>query len=174
MPEHRQPANPLGESVPLVPPLYQSSVYSLPDLDALDRIMNAEEPGFIYARDGHPNARRLAELLAEMEGATWGLVCGSGMAALTATLLALTQQGDRIVASNRLYGRSTQLLGQELPRFGVQARFVDLGSQDQVREAFATPAKILLVETMSNPLLRLVDLEALPKLAHEHGCLLIV
>ena len=50
----------LGVSVPLVPPLYQSSVYTLPDLDALDRIMNAEAPGFIYARDAHPNASRLA------------------------------------------------------------------------------------------------------------------
>ena len=55
---------PLGESTPLVPPLYQSSVYTLPDLDALDRIVEGVEPGFIYARDGHPNARFLADQLA--------------------------------------------------------------------------------------------------------------
>ena len=57
----------LGRSTPLVPPLYQSSVYTLPDLDALDRIVNGEEPGFIYARDGHPNAKALADQLAELE-----------------------------------------------------------------------------------------------------------
>src|SRR5438270_4341877 len=103
---------PLGRSTPLVPPLYQSSVYTLPDLDALDRVMNAEEPGFIYARDAHPNARHLAAQLAALEGGSWGVVCGSGMAAISAVLLANVQHGDRVVASNRLYGRTTQLLGQ--------------------------------------------------------------
>src|SRR5437867_2822179 len=97
LPHSSQP--PLGLSTPLVPPLYQSSVYTLPDLDALDRIMNAEEPGFIYARDGHPNARQLADQLAALEGASWAAICGSGMAAITAGLLAVVQQGDRIVAS---------------------------------------------------------------------------
>src|SRR4051794_10202113 len=90
----------LGETQPLVPPLYQSSVYTLPDLDALDRIMNAQEPGFIYARDAHPNARHLADLLSAQERAAWSVVCGSGMAAISALLLATVQQGQRIVASN--------------------------------------------------------------------------
>src|SRR5260370_9705324 len=110
----------LGQSTPLVPPLYVSSVYTLPDLDALDQIMNAERPGFIYARDAHPNARHLAEQLRALEAAAWAVVCGSGMAAITATLLAVVKQGDRVVASNSLYGRTTQLLNQELTRFGVQ------------------------------------------------------
>src|SRR5207253_4547395 len=104
LPENPSSPNPkssLGASVPLVPPLYQSAVYTLPDLDALDRIMNAEAPGFIYARDGHPNARRLADEIAALEGAAWGVVCGSGMAAISSLMLALVQQGDRVVASNR-------------------------------------------------------------------------
>lgn len=174
MPEPRQEMPALGHSVPLVPPLYQSSVYTLPDLDALDRIMNAEEPGFVYARDGHPNARHLAAELAELEGATWAAVCGSGMAAITAALLPFVQQNDRIVASNRLYGRTTQLLNQELVRYGVQTTFVDSSDLDQVRAALQTPAKILFVETLSNPLLRLVDIEALARISHEHNCLLVV
>jgi cystathionine beta-lyase/cystathionine gamma-synthase len=168
------PSNPLGRSVPLVPPLYQSSVYTIPDLDALDRIVNAEEPGFIYARDGHPNAKFLADELARLEGGTWAVVCGSGMAAITATLLATCQQGDRIVASNRLYGRTTQLLGQELTRYGVQAIFVDTSDLEEVRQALQKPAKVLFVETMSNPLLRLVDVPRLAELAHERDCLLVV
>jgi cystathionine beta-lyase/cystathionine gamma-synthase len=163
----------LGPSAPLVPPLYQSSVYTLPDLDALDRISDGQEAGYIYARDAHPNARWLAERLAVLEGASWAVVCGSGMAAITAGVLALTQQGDRLVASNRLYGRTTQLLGQELVRYGVQTTFVDVGDLEQVRAGLAG-AKALLVETMSNPLVRVADIGALVELAHEHGCLLVV
>ncbi len=166
--------NPLGSSIPLVPPLYQSSVYTLPDLDALDRIMNAEEPGFIYARDAHPNARRLAEQLAELEGAAWSAMCGSGMAAISAIILATVQKGDRIVASNRLYGRTSQLFGQELPRFGVSTDFVDCGQLEPVETALAAGARMLFVETMSNPLLRLVDVPALAKLAQKHGAMLVV
>ena len=167
-------SSPLGQSNPLVPPLYQSSVYTLPDLDALDRILNAEAPGYIYARDGHPNARHLAGQLAALEGAEWGVACGSGMAAITAGLLANVQQGDRIVASNRLYGRTTQLLSQELSRFGVQTAFVNPGDLEQVRTELAKPAKVLFVETMANPLLDLVDIHELAELTGQHGSLLMV
>jgi len=174
MPESPKPSVSLGPSSPLVPPLYQSSVYTLPDLDALDRIMNGEEPGFIYARDAHPNARHLAQALAILENAAWGIICGSGMAAITALVVATVQQGQRIVASNRLDGRTTQLLDQELPRFGVTTEFVDAGNLDAVRAALGRGARILFVETMSNPLLRLVDIAALTELTHEHDCLLVV
>ena len=164
----------LGQSEPLVPPLYVSSVYTIPDLDALDQIMNAEQPGFIYARDAHPNARHLADQLSALESAAWAVVCGSGMAAITATLLAMVKPGDRIVASNGLYGRTTQLLNQELPRFGVQTTTVDSRDLKQVRAALEKPAQVLFVETMSNPLLALADLGALAELAHERGCRFVV
>lgn len=164
----------LGRSTPLVPPLYLSSVYTLPDLDALDQIMSAEAPGFIYARDGHPNAHVLAEQLAALENAAWAAVCGSGMAALSSVLLANLRHGDHVVASNRLYGRSTTLLGQELSNFGVQTTFVDVADLEQVRATLDRPTKLMLVETMSNPLLRLADVEALADLAHRRECLLVV
>jgi cystathionine beta-lyase/cystathionine gamma-synthase len=96
------------------------------------------------------------------------------MAAISAILLATLEQGDRVVASNRLYGRTVQLLGQELTRFGVTTDFVDSGDLDAVRAALERPAKVLFVETMSNPLLRLVDVAALAELAQKRGCLLIV
>jgi len=165
---------PLGESTPLVPPLYQSSVYTLPDLDALDRILNGEAPGFIYARDAHPNARQLANQLAVLEGGTWAVICGSGMAAISAIFLASLKHGDRVVASSRLYGRTTQLLGQEMDRFGVKTDFVDCNDIELVREALDLPAKVLFVETLSNPLLRLVDITLLASLARARGCTLVV
>ena len=164
----------LGASRPLVPPLYPAAVYTLPDLDALDRIMNAEEPGFIYARDGHPNAYDLAARLAALESGQWGLVTASGMAAITASLLALLQAGDRVVASDKLYGRTSQLLQQELSRFGVTTTWVDATDLDSVRRALDEPARVLFVETMSNPMLRLADVEKLAGLAYSRHCKLIV
>jgi cystathionine beta-lyase/cystathionine gamma-synthase len=174
MADPQPPRLDLGASRPLVPPLYQSAVYTLPDLDALDRISNAEAPGFIYARDAHPNARLLAARLAEMESAEWGLVTSSGMSALSGILLATLQHGGRVVASNRLYGRTAQLLHQELARFGVQTTFVDTNDLHQVEQALRQPARLLLVETLSNPLLRVADLPALVRLAHDASALLVV
>jgi cystathionine beta-lyase/cystathionine gamma-synthase len=157
-----------------VPPLYQSSVYTLPSLDVLDRILDGGAPGYIYARDSHPNARHLAEELAVLESAAWSVVCGSGMAAISAIVLSTVQHGERIVASNRLYGRTSQLFSQELTRYGVQTTFVDTSDLDQVRAALDKPARLLYVETLSNPLLRLNDLEALAQLAHARKCLFVV
>ncbi len=169
-----QPRLDLGASIPLVPPLYQSAVYTLPDLDALDGIMNAEVPGYIYARDSHPNARLLAASLAVKESAEWGLITSSGMSALGAILLATLQQGGRVVASNRLYGRTTQLLHQELARFGISTTLIDTNDLGQVEESLGQPARVLLVETISNPLLRVADIPALARLAHDAGTLLVV
>jgi cystathionine beta-lyase/cystathionine gamma-synthase len=164
----------LGASAPLVPPLYQTAVYTLPDLDALDRIYEGQAPGYIYARDGHPNAQLLAAELARLEAARWGVICGSGMAALAAALLACLQQGDRVLASNRLYGRTETLIFQELARLGVRGSLVDACDLDSVAKALETPARVLIVETLSNPLLRIADVPRLAQLCHARGCLLLV
>jgi cystathionine beta-lyase/cystathionine gamma-synthase len=174
MAERRLNPAELGCTNPLVPPLYQSSVYTLPDLDALDRVMNAEESGYIYARDAHPNSRHLAAMLAELEGASWAVVCGSGMASLSALFLSTLSADGRVVASNRLYGRTAQLLMEELSRFGVQTTLVDSSDLSSVERALETHAQILFVETVSNPLLRVSDVEALASLAHRRGCRLAV
>ena len=165
---------PLGVTTPLVPPLYQAAVYTIPDLDALDRIYNGEEPGFIYARDAHPNGRALASKLAEIESAKWGLVTSSGMAAISAILLAAANPDKKIVASNRLYGRTVQLFRQELPRFGVDTEFVDACDLGAVKKALAGGASMLFVETTSNPMLRVVDLVALVDLTRRADSLLVV
>jgi cystathionine gamma-synthase len=174
MADSSTPLGRLGESTPLVPPLYQSSVYTLADLDAVDRVMTGEVAGFIYARDGHPNAQHLAEQIRLLEGASWSLATGSGMAAVTALFLTILKQGDRVVASANLYGGTSQLLNQELARFGVETVYVDLADPAAVRAALAKPARVLYVETVSNPLLRLADLETLAGLAHDRDCRLVV
>lgn len=163
----------LGQTRPLAGPLYQSAVYTIPDLDALDRIYDAVDPGFIYARDAHPNSLALAGLLAMAEAAQWCVVNSSGMASISALVLAAVAKGDRIVASNRLYGRTTQLFTQELTRFGVATDFVDTCDLHAVERSLAG-AKLVFVETVSNPLLRVANIEALANLAHAHGARLVV
>jgi cystathionine gamma-synthase len=163
-----------GSSNPLASPIYPSAVYRIADLDAVDRISNGQEPGFIYARDGHPNERMLAAKLAELEGGSWAAVTASGMAAIAAACVSNVKAGDRIIASNKLYGRTSQLLKQPLTQFNVTAEFVDCSDLEQVRAAFAKPAKLLIVETISNPLLRVSGVPGLAEIAHRHGCLLLV
>jgi cystathionine beta-lyase/cystathionine gamma-synthase len=167
-------STPLGSSRPFVEPLYQSSVYIQADLDSLERISSQESPGFIYSRDGHPNAVSLGSELAQLHGASWGLVTGTGMSALSLAILSQVNLGDRIVASNQLYGRTTGLLKTELMRFGISTEFIDTNDLAAVDLALQTPTRLLIVETISNPLLRVSDLPALSALAHTHSCKLLV
>lgn len=163
-----------GLSQPVASPLYTSAVYSIPDLDVLDRICDGKEPGYIYARDKHPNAQQLADELAKLESAEWGVMTASGMGAVSATLMAIVSQGDRIIASDQLYGRTTQLLTTELFRLGVSVSIVDMSNLDHVEVALAQPAKALIIETISNPMLRVADVPALGQLAEKHNCELIL
>jgi cystathionine gamma-synthase len=165
----------LGPTAPLVPPLYPSAVYALPDLDALDAVSDGQQPGYIYARDAHPNADLLAADLTALEGGTWGVVCGSGMAALSAAFVGLLAAGDTVLASDQLYGRTTQLLKTQLARFGVFTVSVNVSDLNATRAAAAAHRpKVLYVETMSNPLCRVADLPALADVAHDAGAKLVV
>jgi cystathionine gamma-synthase len=163
-----------GTGTPLVPPLVPSAVYTLPSLDALDAVMEGKSPGFVYARDGHPNAQQLAEKLAALEKADWALIGSSGMAVISAAVLALLRQGDHIVASDRLYGKSTQLLGTHLRSFGVETTFVDACDPTAVRAAMRDTTRLLVVESLSNPTLRVADIALLAEVAHQRGCRLLV
>src|SRR5438128_2067780 len=150
----------------LIPPIRPSAVYRVADLDALDAIY-AGAPGFTYARDAHPNALELAAAIDALEGASWGLVTGSGMAALSIALLALCKPGDRLVAADQLYGKSFKLLA-ELARFGVVVEYADIYDLARLPDKVGTCAA-LLVETISNPLLRVADVKALAAIAHAGG-----
>jgi cystathionine beta-lyase/cystathionine gamma-synthase len=162
-----------GPSTPLTPSLFPSAVYAIPDLDALDDIYEGRSPGFIYARDGHPNATALAGQINRWHAANWGLVCGSGMGAITAAIMPLLASGDRIVASDKLYGKTNKLF-RELARFGVVTEFVNTSDVRAVETALQQPAKILFVETISNPLCRICDLSAVGLLAKRAGARFIV
>ncbi len=164
----------LGLSQPVASPIYPSTVYSLPDLDALERINDGLDAGYSYARDNHPNAAELASHVAAMHDAKWGVIAASGMGAISATLLSLLKSGDHVVASDQLYGGTMQLLRQQLPRFGITTTWVDFNDLPAVEGALRKPTQILFAEKISNPLVRVCDLKRLADMARAHDAMLIV
>jgi cystathionine beta-lyase/cystathionine gamma-synthase len=154
-------------SRPLAPPIELSSVYRIADLDQIDGLYDGSLHGFFYARDGHPNALELADKLARLEGAEAGLVCASGMAAIAATLLATVSQGENVVISEGLYGKTTTLVAKELFRFGVSHDSFDPSDPESLAKVTTKQTRLILVETVSNPLLRVADLEAISRVARE-------
>jgi cystathionine beta-lyase/cystathionine gamma-synthase len=159
---------------PLAEPIYLSSVYQCRDPRQADALLGGAEPGFVYSRDGHPNAASLAEKCRELHGAERAAIAGSGMGALALAVLSQLKQGDHVVVSRQLYGRSLVLLVDELARLGVDATLVDSCDLDAVRSAVIERTGMIVVETISNPTLRVANLPALAQIAHDGGALLLV
>ncbi|MCL4124843.1 UNVERIFIED_CONTAM: hypothetical protein GTU68_031337, partial [Idotea baltica] len=134
----------------------------------------ADGSGYTYAREGHPNATVLAEKINMLEGIEGGLVNGSGMAAVTAVLLGLLQSGDHVIGADQLYGRSLRMMTQDLPRFGIETTLADPTNAASVEAAIRPNTRMMLVEVVSNPTIRIADMVGLAKLAKERGILLAV
>lgn len=163
-----------GASSPVVTPLSPSVVYASETPDALDDQYEGRAFGYTYAREGHPNADVVADHIDAMEGATDGLVTGSGMAAVSAILLGLCQSGDHIVGGDQLYGRSLRMMAEDLPRLGIATTLVDPADVDAVAAAISPKTRIVLVEVVSNPTLRVADLKGIAALCREKDVLLVV
>ncbi|SEJ62997.1 cystathionine gamma-synthase [Deinococcus reticulitermitis] len=161
-------------STPLIEPIYQSTVYSFPDLETLDRAMSGEAPAAFYYRNGTPNAATLERALAQLEGTEAALAAASGMAAISAALLGVLKTGDHIVADARVYGVTYALLTEEFPRLGIEVSFVDACNVGEVEAAWRDNTRVLHVESLTNPLLTVPDVPALAALAHARGGLLSV
>ena len=160
----RAPSPAPSVSRPLAPSLDLSSVYEIADLDQMDGIYDGRLSGFFYARDGHPNAVQLAAKMAEIEGAEAALVCASGMAAIASTVLALVDQGDHLVISEGLYGKTTTLVAREMVWFGVAHDSFDPAHPELLANLITPHTRLVLVETISNPLLRIADLESIARI----------
>jgi len=153
-------------SRPLTPPIYQTNVYVFEDMDTVESVWESKKPGFVYGRYGTANHTMLEDLVAALEGAEAAVACASGMGATTALLLGLFKPGDHLVAARDLYGSTAAFLGDEGRRLGVETVFVDTTDPAAVLEALRPNTRAVFAESLSNPLLRLVDLDALaPELA---------
>ncbi len=163
-----------SKTPPLAPPLQLSSVYEFSGIEQVDAVYQGREAGFIYARDGHPNAAQLAAKVAAIEGGEAALVCASGMAAESALMLALLDQGDRVAMAEGLYGRTTTLVAKELARFGIGHDLFDQSRPETLRDALTPRTRLAFVETLSNPLLRMADVEGLAAITRASGVTLAV
>jgi cystathionine beta-lyase/cystathionine gamma-synthase len=159
---------------PLVEPIYPSSVYRCADPAQAAAMLAGDAPGHVYRRDGHPNSELLAEKCRQLHGAPRAAIAASGMGALALALVSQCQQGDHIVIGNQLYGRSMLLLNDEARRLGIATTIVDTCDLEATAAAFTPATKLLVVETITNPLLRVSDIRGLAEIAHRSGGLLLV
>lgn len=164
---------PTSVSQPVVTPLQPSVVYASPDPDALDA-QYADASGFTYAREGHPNAAVLAQKIDMLEGATGGIITGSGMSAIGAVFLGCLKAGDHVVGGDQLYGRTLRLMTTDLPKFGIETSLADPTDVEAMRAAIRPNTKMIVVEVVSNPTIRVADIPAIIALANEVGVLLVV
>jgi len=161
-------------SRPLTPPIYQTNVYVFEDMDTVESVWESKKPGFVYGRYGTANHTMLEELVAALEGAEAAVACASGMGATTALLFGLFQSGDHLVAARDLYGSTAAFLDDEGRRLGIETVFVDTTDAAAVLAALRPNTRAVFAESLSNPLLRLVDLDALAPELTRRGIDLIV
>ena len=159
---------------PLAAPIYPSSVYRCDNPDQAEALLAGRDPGHVYIRDGHPNAVMLAEKCGKLHGAPRAGVVGSGMGALAVALLSQCRQGDHVVLSDQLYGRSHLLFVGEAERLGISTSVVDTTDLSATAAALTDRTRLLLVETITNPLLRVSDIARLAEAAHARGARLLV
>ncbi len=133
-----------------------------------------EEPGNIYARFTNPTVDAFEKKLAALEGADACVATSSGMAAIFASIMALVESGDHIVASRNMFGTSIVLLNTIVSKFNVGISYVDLGDLSQWKNAVQDNTKLFLLETPSNPLGEVVDITALSKISQANNILLAV
>jgi len=145
-------------SRPLTAPIYQTNVYVFEDMDTVESVWESKKPGFVYGRYGTANHTMLENLVAALEGAEAAVACASGMGATTALLFGLFAPGDHVVAARDLYGTTTAFLADEGRRIGLETVFVDATEPAAILAALRPTTRAVFVESLSNPLLRLVDL----------------
>jgi O-acetylhomoserine (thiol)-lyase len=148
-------------------PIYQTSSYVFNDSQHAADLFSLAKPGFIYTRLNNPTNDVLEQRLAALEGGIGAVVTASGTAAINTALLTLLKAGDHIVASSSLYGGTFNLLQNTLPRFGITTTFVDPRDAANFKKATQENTRVFFVESLGNPKLDVLDLEAISKEAKE-------
>ena len=165
-----------GISIPVTTPIYTASSYIYEETETLDRVFGREIPGDSYARYENPTNRALEELLTSLEGGASALACSSGMMAIQLALqAALADRRKHVVAANALYGATIRMLQSVFEPLGVETTFVDICDLDKVRAAIdENKPGCVLMETISNPLLRVGQLDKIAEMSRAANAALIV
>ncbi len=146
-------------------PIYQVSTYKQEGVGG--------HKGYEYSRTGNPTRFALEELIKELEGGKAGFAFGSGMAAMTAVMM-LFNSGDHVILTDDVYGGSFRVMTKVLNRLGIDSTFVDTSKAENILSVIKPNTKAIHLETPTNPLLKITDIEAVAKLAKEHNLLTIV
>src|SRR5680860_1423965 len=133
-----------------------------------------EEPGNIYSRFTNPTVQAFEGRIAAMEGGERAVATSSGMAAILSTCMALLKSGDHVICSRGVFGTTNVLFQKYMAKFGVETSFVSLTDLEEWRSAVRSDTRMLFIETPSNPLCEVADMEALAKLAHDNNALFVV
>jgi cystathionine gamma-synthase/methionine-gamma-lyase len=173
---HAGERQPLPGGQPVSTPIYATSTFTYESMHDMDQVFAGEQPGYVYTRHGNPTQAALEQaMLVAEEGAT-ACVYGSGMAALHAALLACDlRAGSTVLASQDVYGATTNLLFTVLSSFGVKTVATDFSDIDRLREKVReVKPQVMIAETISNPLLKICDIEACSEVARENNARLII
>ena len=165
---------PQSISRPIVTPLSTAVAFASTTPDELDAQYEGREQGFTYAREGHPNAAVLAQRIDALEGVSGGIVTSSGMSVVFAALAGILSAGDHVIGGDQLYGRSLRLMNEDLPRFGIETSLADPTDATAFATAIRPNTKAVLIEVVSNPTLRIADMQGIVELCRERGLILMV
>ncbi len=163
--------SPFGETAEA---LYLTSGYVYDSAEQAEARFNEEEDGYIYSRFGNPTVRAFETRMMALEGAEDARATATGMAAVTACMMSQLEAGDHIVAARALFGSCRYVVETLMPRFGVACTLVDGRDLDAWKAALRPETKILFLETPSNPVLEIIDIQAVADIAHNHGAQLVV
>lgn len=158
----------------LVTPLCQSATFVFDSAEQGGARFAGEEPGFIYTRLGNPTTAELERRIAALEGSDCAAATASGMAAVSAALLANLQKGDHLIASNAVYGCTFALMNSQLAKFGIEVSLVDFSRLDEIEAAIKPNTKVMFCETPVNPHLKVFNLDAIARIAKAYKLVSVV
>ena len=149
-------------------PIYQTTSFVFEDTQEGADLFALQKAGNIYTRITNPTTSAFEERIAALEGGVGALATASGMAALTYTILGLAHAGDHVVAASTIYGGTFNLLKETLPRYGITTTFVDIDNLEEVEAAIKDNTKLVLIETLGNPVINIPDIEKIAEIAYKH------
>src|SRR3954452_15353085 len=155
-------------------PLYQTTSYVFESADHAASLFNLQTFGNVYTRLSNPTTAVFEERVAALEGGRAAVATATGQAAEMAAILTLCEAGDHIVSASTLYGGTHTLFAVNLAKLGIETTFVDPQDPENFRRAITDRTKLVYAETLGNPLINIVDLEAIGRIAREHGIPFVV
>ncbi|NTW71145.1 MAG: homocysteine synthase [Eubacteriaceae bacterium] len=155
-------------------PIYQTTSYVFNDADHAADLFALKAPGNIYTRIMNPTTDVLEKRIAALEGGIAALAVASGSAAITYAILNIAKCGDEIVSAGTLYGGTYNLFANTLPKLGIKVNFVNPDEVENFEKAITEKTKALYIESIGNPGINLIDIQAVADIAHKHGIPLIV